>query len=415
MIKKKIKYILGACAIMVLIISSCVKEEYDMSTMVQTGAWKPEIAMPLVHSIMSVEDLLAPAENDKDDLSEEPDGLMLLVYRDTLFSAWAINHITGFNLGDPPLIGSAVGGPYSVILPTNALDINLEVYNKVVGGSFYFEDPRVNVIVTNSMGVPVDMAMTVLEAWSPVTGSTIPIELWGISIPPATSIPLDNPSSPGYPTVQGDTVVTVYSFTDANSNVKNFLQIGPKYIYYAVQATINPLGDTTSSFFVLDTSEFSVEVEVELPLWGTANFVTMGDTLPFMLDLNDPSGSDLVVTEATFMINTYNRFPADVEMQLLFTDTAGVIIDSLFTNGQSMILQAANIGAAPALRTTGPKHTVNEVLVSRARLDNLGKAREMIVRGRVTTNNLGTQLVKVYSDYTVEVKLGVKAKLQIGE
>jgi hypothetical protein len=207
----------------------------------------------------------------------------------------------------------------------------------------------------------------------------------------------------------------VYTFDKTNSNIKDFLQINPKYIFYSVQADVNPLGLTDPTFFVLDTSKFSVEVEVELPLYGTANVVSLGDTIPFVLDLNDPSGSDLVVTEAIFMVNTYNDFPVDVEMQLLFMDSSQVVIDSLFSNGLSFILRGAAVGPAPALRTSTPTHTVTEVFVDRARLDNLGRARAMIVRGRLTTNNGGFDLVKVYQDYEIEVKLGIKAKLQIGE
>ena len=66
-----------------------------MATLVQTGAWKPEIAMPLIHSKLTMEDLLAPAENDKDNLGEDADGLMVLIYRDTLFSAWAYSFLKG--------------------------------------------------------------------------------------------------------------------------------------------------------------------------------------------------------------------------------------------------------------------------------------------------------------------------------
>ena len=206
----------------------------------------------------------------------------------------------------------------------------------------------------------------------------------------------------------------MYTFDETNSNIKDFIQINPKYIFYSVQADVNP-GSTVPTFFVLDTSEFSVELEVELPLYGTANVVSLGDTIPFELGLNDPSGSELVVTEAIFMVNTYNDFPVDAEMQLLFMDSNQVVIDSLFHNGQSLILKGASVGPAPALRTSTPTHAVTEVFVDRARLDNLGRAREMIVRGSLTTSNEGLDLVKVYQDYEIEVKLGVKAKLQIGE
>ena len=131
-------------------------------------------------------------------------------------------------------------------------------------------------------------------------------------------------------------------------------------------------------------------------------------------DLNDPGGSDVFVNEATFVINTFNRFPADVEMQLLFADSTGAIIDSMFTNGQTFIMNGADIGLPPALRTSTPKHKATEVLVERAKLDNLGKAETMIIRGRVNTNNGGATVVKIYDDYTIEVKVGVRAKLQIG-
>ena len=335
-----IKCLLALCAISVLAVSSCVKEEYDLNTLVQTGTWQPEIAMPLIHSKLSVEDIMTPAENDQDELGVDPDGLMLLIYKDTLFSAWAQTFIPGLLPGGS-LTGAAIGGPYSVFLPIDSLDMNLGIYNKVVGGSFYFENPTVRVIVTSTLGVPVDMALVVLDAYSPINGS-MPIELGGNTAPP--NIALDNPSSPSYPTVPGDTAVTVYTFDENNSNIKDFIQINPKYIFYSVQADVNPLGLTDPTFFVLDTSKFSVEVEVELPLYGTANVVSLGDTIPFVLDLNDPSGSDLVVTEAIFMVNTYNDFPVDVEMQLLFMDSSQVVIDSLFSNGLSFILRGAAVG-----------------------------------------------------------------------
>ena len=402
----------GLAVACLLLLFSCVKEKYDMATLVQTGEWQPEIAIPLIHSRMSVEDILAPAENDKDNLGENSDGLMVLIYRDTLFSALAQDFIPGLPSGSILNGGLAIGGPHSVFLPIDSLDLNLEVYNQVSGGSFYFENPRVSVIITNSAGIPIDMYLVIMDAWSPTNG-ILPIELWGISSP--DSIKLDNTIPPRYPANPGDTAVTVYTFDETNSNVKDFLQIAPKYIFYSVRAIVNPNADTDPSFFVIDTSQFSVEVEVQLPLHGTANFVTLGDTMPFELDINDPSGSDLTMLEATFMINTYNGFPADVNVQLLFLDTINnVIIDSLMPAGQALILAAAPVGPAPALRVTSIKHQLTEVFVDKARLDNIALAHKLIVRGQVSSNDGGATVIKIYSDYTIEIKLGVRAKLQIG-
>lgn len=381
-----------------------------MSTLVQTGEWQPQIALPLLHSNLTVDDILSKAD-DTDELSEDSDGLMRLIYRGTLFSAEAKDYVPGLLPGSS-LTGAAIGGPYSQFLPIDSLDMNLELYNKVLGGNFYFDDPIINVIVTNSLGVPVDMTFTVLEAYSPLNG-ILPIMLWTSTAPPG--IALNNPSPPVYPTVPGDTAVTIYSFDKNNSNILDFLQIGPRYIMYSVQATVNPLGLTTPSFFVMDTNMFSVEVEVELPLYGTANFVTLGDTMPFDLSINDPSGSELIVTSATFMVNAYNDFPVEVELQVLFIDSNDVILDSLFTDGQQLFLGAANVGPAPVLHTTSPTHTVTELYIDRARLDKLNNAVQAVVLGRITTSNSGNTMVKIYSDYEIEFKLGVNAKLKFGE
>jgi len=397
--KANIKYLLGLSALSMLIISACVKEKYDMNTMVQGGVWQPDLAMPLVHSILSVEDILTSAENAEDALGVDSDGLMELIYNDTLFSKKASDFVNFF--GAPILIDYTGGGMVSLNIDT--IDLNLEVYNNVLGGAFTFEDPTLSIIVTNSIGIPINMTLSTLEAWSPVNG-TLPIELW-TSQPPIALSP-----APNYPTIPGDTAVTIYSFDRNNSNLDAFLQIAPKFIFYSVDGIMG----TTTPNFITDSSSFSVEVEVKLPLHGTANFVTLGDTVAFSMNLNDPDGSDVVVNEATFVINTYNRFPADVEMQLLFADSTGAIIDSVFTNGQVFIINGAAVGPAPSLRTSQPRHKATEVLIGRAKLDNLSKANKMIIRGRVTTNNGGATVVKVYQDYTIEVKLAVRAKLQIG-
>jgi len=44
-------------------LSSCIKEEFDLDKLVVPDEWAPEIAFPLVHSKLSVEDILAHGDN----------------------------------------------------------------------------------------------------------------------------------------------------------------------------------------------------------------------------------------------------------------------------------------------------------------------------------------------------------------
>lgn len=385
-------------------LSSCIKEEFDLDKLVVPDEWAPEIAFPLVHSKLSVEDILAHGDNStNNNLSEEQDGLMLLVYRDTLFSVKATNYINfpvGFGI-IPDYTGTHI-----LNLPVDSVGLNLEIYNNLVNGSFSFENPKMHVIVTNSIGIPIDISLGILESWSPING-TNPIFLDLVSAP----IPL-NPS-PGYPLVPGNSVETIYSYDKTNSNLSTILTTAPKYIRYSVEGIVNPLPQIFPNF-ITDSSQFNVEIKLELPLHGSVSFLTLGDTIPFNLDVNDPSGNDAIVTEAVFVINTYNDFPVDIIMQLLFLDSNQTIIDSLYYTGAQNILSSALIGPPPALRTYERTHKVTEIPVTKDRLDRISQGTDILIKGQFTSSKGGIPLVKVYSDYQLEVKLAVRAKLKLG-
>ena len=400
-------YILLILAI-ILVVSACVKDKYDLDKLTYAN-YSPEIAMPLIHSVFTVEEILTMSAdqgaNDPEHLETDPDGLMKLMYNDTLFSKKASQFITFPPM--TPLITS-YGGSDTLQLVVDSIDLNLEVYNKVIGGTFYFENPIIHITITNSIGMPIDLTFTTFETWSPINGTTI-VELF--STPP----PIALTPSPGYPLNPGDVSVTTYTYDKTNSNIQTFLLTSPKYLYYAIQGVTNPsLTPIPNSYFITDSSEFSVEVLLELPLHGYASFLSLGDTLPFTLGINDPSTDGVYAESATFVVNTYNGFPIDAVVQLSFVDSVtGTILDSLFYTGEQTIFKAGPVGAAPALRVTSITHTVTEVYVDKARLDRLGTANQIIIRGTLTSAN-NPALVKIYSDYTLEFKLAVRAELFTG-
>jgi len=384
-------------------LSSCIKEEFDMDKLVTPDVWTPEIAIPLVHSTLGIEDILAQGDNSaNDNISEEPDGLILLVYRDTLFSVKAPNYIN-FPVGIGIL--NNYTNSDTLNLPVDSIGLNLEIYNNLINGTFSFENPKLDVIVTNSIGIPIGINLMILEAWSPINGTTF-IKLNNLTAP----IPLS--PSPGYPLVPGNSEVTIYSYDKNNSNLNAILANTPKYIRYSAQGITNV--PPTTPNFITDSSQFSVEMKLELPLHGSVNFLTLGDTIPFKIGVNNTSGDDLIVAEAVFVINTYNDFPVDVNLQLLFLDSNQIILDSLYDTGTERILSSALIGPAPELRTYKRTHTVTEIQVTKNRLDRIAQATEVIIKGQLSTTNSGIPLVKIYSDYELEIKLAVRAKIKLG-
>jgi len=378
---------------------SCVKDEFDMDTM--TITYSPEIAVPLVHSIFSVQSILErSAENGEYNyLQENSEGLMTIIYKDTLFSERTENFITF-----PPGLSilNDYTGSHLIQLPVDSVDLNLEIYNKAVGGSFYFEDPKIHLNVVTSIGIPVIMTLTTLEVWSPVNGG-LQIELDG-SIAPMLLQPAVNT-----PSVPGTSETSIYTYDSTNSNIKAFLANAPKYIYYAVDAVIG--SPPVIPNYVTDSGEISVEIQLELPLWGYAGYLELGSTLPFDLEISSPSSDeDFYAESAVFVINTYNGFPIDVNMQLTFIDSNNVVLDSLFYAGEQLVIKSGIVGPPPDFRVAQISHQVTEVVVDSARLDKIASADSVIVRGKLSTFTY-PDLVKVYYDQTLEVKLGVRAKI----
>ncbi len=387
-----------------LTLSACIKEEFDMDKLVAPKDWSPEIAIPLVHSKLGINEILAQGDNSiNNSISEEPDGLILLVYRDTLFSVKAPNYVS-FPVGIGILNDYTISD--TLTLPIDSIGLNLEIYNNLINGNFVFEDPKLDVIITNSIGIPLGINLMVLEAWSPINGTTL-IELDNLTAP---TIPL-NPS-PGYPLVPGNSEVTIYSYDKTNSNLNSILANAPKYIRYSAQGITNV--PPTTPNFITDSSRFNVEIKLELPLYGSISFLTLGDTMPFQLDISDPSGEDIIVSEAVFVINTYNDFPVDVSLQLLFIDSNQIIIDSLYYTGAEKILSSGLLGPPPELRTYKRSHRVTEIKVTESRLEKIAQSTHVILKGQLTSTNGGVPLVKVYSDYELEVKLAVRAKMKLG-
>jgi hypothetical protein len=83
MTKKNILYLIATISIF----TGCLKKEKFVNPTVPN--WKPEIGVPLVNSQLTLSDLIKEGNNGKISLSTDTNGLYLLTYTDTAFSAVA--------------------------------------------------------------------------------------------------------------------------------------------------------------------------------------------------------------------------------------------------------------------------------------------------------------------------------------
>jgi len=326
-----------------------------------------------------------------------------------IFNQLAINYkVTLYNIGSPDLspynfnfdLGfqslkySKIFGylnQKSFSFPIDTLSI--DIFKNSWFGHFLLEDPKFTVKVKNSYGFPLNINFDLLDAYNPKTPALI--NVWGVP----------NPFSINTPTSVGQVTETSFILNKNNSNIKDAINITPHYFAYHFTGQANPSGIYQSNF-ILDTSSFKVDVEMELPLFGRAWDFVIQDTVDFKFDKVD----ELVY--ANFKINILNGFPLDAKMQIVITDSLYVPLDSLFV-GEQYVIRSGSVGPAPDYRVISPNNVYTEVNLSQTRLTKLSNARKMLIRSKLNTTNTGLDIMKIYSDYLLDVRLAVQAQLKV--
>ncbi len=267
----------------------------------------------------------------------------------------------------------------------------ISIFNNAIGGTLYFDDPKVQFLISNSFGMPLDAHFNSLYAYNATSGN---IPIIGPGVP--------NPIPIFSPTIVGQTAHSNFSLDKTNCNLGAAMSQNPQYIGYNVNAVSNTGGVTQN--FLEDSSRLNIDVRVELPLYGYAGGLVVQDTVDFKLD-------DVKEIEwAIFRINITNGFPVDANTQIYFLDSTSVILDSLISPPEQ-IINAGLIDLATGIVNQPTLKTTDEYF-SKARLKNIYNAKKIVIRGILNSYNVPT-LVKIYSDYILDVRLGVKAQLNM--
>ena len=274
-------------------------------------------------------------------------------------------------------------------------DIN--VFNTQLAGQFELNNVKVGINLKNSYGLPIQIKVDKIQAQN------------GNSVVNVTDFPATNPFDINYPDINqvGQSVSTIIPMTQS-FHLANAVNISPKRIIYQVSGKSNPTNNPNIQNFVLDTSKFDVGIEVELPMEGKVGGFVLQDTLAFELSkINE-------IKEISFRINTNNAFPLDANLQVYFTDILYNVLDSLITTGGEVI-KSGIVNPVTQLVVT-PTSKLTLVDVPRNRLDKIAIAKKMIIRAKLVSYNYdGNQVVKITNNDYIDIKMAMKAKLNINQ
>jgi hypothetical protein len=279
-------------------------------------------------------------------------------------------------------------GQSEFLMPSGSTELG--VFNNINNGTVFFDDPKMTITLKNTFGMPLDAHLGPLKA---VLGNGTQLALTG---------PMPTPLI-DYPLMFGQAATTTIVYDKNNSNIQQIINSAPKSFTYGLDAGINSPLPTYN--FMGDSSVFKADIKIEIPLKGYASGFTVQDTINFSI------GDIKELQSADFRLNVINSFPINVNTQVYFVDDNYMILDSLLDHSQNHLIEAATL--LPDGRNTVPTKRMADETFTGARLDHLMNAKKVLIKGIIQTADAPNTMVQIYDDYTIDFKLGVKAKLKI--
>lgn len=268
--------------------------------------------------------------------------------------------------------------------------IEIDVFDNWTRGDVFFYDPLITLRVDNSFGFPVRSQTNLMKILT-VDGDSLSL----------TSDFITNGIDFAYPSLDevGEVKTTFFDFNKDNSNIDVVLGAGPVAVDYDIDAVPNPDMDTSVRGFMTDTSAFIVQVEVDLPIHGSASGFEARDT--FEINFEEFNKVD----DVEFKVISENGIPLDVGLQIYFADENGTVLDSLFTPTQNLL------DAAPVDSEGLPTGITDKTIFTNFdanRFEDIKTAKYLYLSVSFSTANNGETIVKILSSQEVDIRMGMK-------
>lgn len=283
-------------------------------------------------------------------------------------------------------------GNQSLDVPTEKFDFDLgeaEIFEKI-----NFVDPTVTLGFHSTFGIPMNISSIDLtmkrddDSSSLNASSVLPFAIDGSDI-----------NSP-------ETEVTSELVLGSSTNISELINIWPNQAETSFQGAINPEG--TLYNYALDTSKVDITLDLTIPIFGTVTDFNITDTIEI-----DSSMSQIFefVKRASLRTNVDNGLPLEGIVKFYITDENYVVLDSLeCSDGNNVLIDAAVVNSGSGEVITNGFRQAD--LVADEDDVNLLKTtgNNLILSATLSTANTGNN-VKIYSNYSIEIKMGILAKV----
>jgi hypothetical protein len=279
---------------------------------------------------------------------------------------------------------------------STALDsVLIRIFSSTTAGTFQLTNPKLNFSVNNSFGIPLELSINNLKTINVITNQITPISNSSLN-----AIAISAPVNVGDSTVTNLTQINNTNTTNFNSLINNT----PKYLTYSAGVITNPTGQTGTLNHISKNSQLKLKVNFELPLEGFAYDFEIKDTLNFNFAENTDQ-----VEQVLFRLISSNGFPMNLLIAGEFVDqNYNPLID--FIGGEKELIGAAQVDNTGRVSSANSK--IIDIVFDKTKINLLKNAKYVILKASAATTQPQTQVVKIYDDYKLLLKLGMQVKIK---
>ena len=281
-------------------------------------------------------------------------------------------------------------GTQQITIDPGAVDLAIDFLENF-DGEISFAEPSIAMAITNSIGLPIQL---VLDFNSFKDGTA-----YGLNGP--------NYVLP-YPTTLGNTATGTLTFDNTNSSIVDVFTLPKDSITYGGFVNVN---HDTAMFgtenFVTNTSSISGDLLMEMPFYFTATGLGFYDTLATDQNNLDALPAGTTLESAKLLLQTTTTLPLDASLNLTFYDANwNTILVKDFGLMESGIPDANGIIVAPNVLDT-------ELELDASEATAVLEAVNITAEATMDTYNVGTDPVKLRTDATLNLNLGVQFKVNV--
>lgn len=366
--------------IIVLSLSGCIKETYNMNMLSKRNQLSPTIGISAINGKVLFSDVV----KSNDTVVFDQNKFVTLVFRK--------DQVINLNLSD---FSKGTIKKTATIEPVN-FDLNIHDFLSHIGGNFLFSNPLVKFIYTNSFSDSIQINLNA-KGLGKDKSADLNLAPFFLSRP--------NPAQ--------QEITSTYVADKTNSNLSQLISLPPETINFSGSAILNFSGKSgLPGNNILGTDHLVGSLEIDLPLQLTMDNLQISDTSENFLKDWGPIGSglfqftlkpeDFELFQVEFTAR--NGFPLDLTLQMILYD--GSTKTTISTIDAAGILKAApadNNG-----KSTGETESTLKIDFTKQFLSKTGAADKIIFL--FTLNTPGTSDMRIYSDYSIDyfAKLVVK-------